>query len=75
MVLLSGMSSTKHVFLFIGCILRDSYNVLQPMMGSMQALSTVVQKASTNNFAGSAVLNLLQSQVKFPYELFYNFSE
>lgn len=32
-------------------------------MGSMQALYTVIQKASANNFAGSAVLNLLQSQV------------
>ncbi|XP_057963027.1 gamma-tubulin complex component 2 [Malania oleifera] len=36
----------------------------QPMMGSMQALSAVVQKASANNFLGSAVLNLLQSQAK-----------
>ncbi|KAL7613509.1 hypothetical protein Lser_V15G05573 [Lactuca serriola] len=36
----------------------------QPMMGSMQALSTVIRKASTSNFVGSAVLNLLQSQAK-----------
>ncbi|CAN1262175.1 Gamma-tubulin complex component 2 [Linum perenne] len=36
----------------------------QPLMASMQALSTVVQKASANNFVGSAVLNLLQSQAK-----------
>ncbi|GLT40936.1 hypothetical protein SLA2020_150320 [Shorea laevis] len=36
----------------------------QPMMGSMQALSIVIQKASATNLAGSAVLNLLQSQAK-----------
>ena len=36
----------------------------QPMMGSMQALSTVIKKVSANNYAGSAVLNLLQSQAK-----------
>ncbi|KAL0340821.1 UNVERIFIED_CONTAM: Gamma-tubulin complex component 2 [Sesamum radiatum] len=36
----------------------------QPMMGSMQALSIVVKKASASNFIGSAVLNLLQSQAK-----------
>ncbi|KAK7317334.1 hypothetical protein RJT34_01469 [Clitoria ternatea] len=35
----------------------------QPMTRSMQALSTVIQKASINNFSGSAILNLLQSQV------------
>lgn len=33
------------------------------MMGSMQALSVVVKKAAANNCVGSAVLNLLQSQV------------
>ena len=38
--------------------------LLQPMMGSMLALSTVIHKASANNFMGSAVLNLLQSQAK-----------
>ncbi|KAI9157404.1 hypothetical protein LWI28_021980 [Acer negundo] len=36
----------------------------QPMMASMQALSTVILKASANNFVGSAVLDLLQSQAK-----------
>lgn len=49
----------------------------QPMMGSMQALSTVIQKASANDFSGSAVLNLLQNQVKlmlrFPF--FFNESD
>lgn len=33
------------------------------MMGSMQALSVVIRKASADNIGGSALLNLLQSQV------------
>lgn len=33
------------------------------MMGSMQALSIVIKKASAKSIVGSAVLNLLQSQV------------
>lgn len=51
-------------------------DIFQPMMRSMQALSIVIQKASVNNISGSAVLNLLQSQVmKFPcycYHSLYN---
>lgn len=51
-------------FLFFGFLLKFSYHVTQPMLGSMQAVSAVIHKASANNFTGSAVLNLLQSQVK-----------
>lgn len=36
---------------------------MQPMLGAMQALTIVIKNASTSNFIGSAVLNLLQSQV------------
>ncbi|XP_047976026.1 gamma-tubulin complex component 2 isoform X1 [Salvia hispanica] len=36
----------------------------QPMLGAMQALTIVIKNASTSNFIGSAVLNLLQSQAK-----------
>lgn len=36
----------------------------QPMMGSLHAMSIVVEKASSQNFSGSATLNLLQSQAK-----------
>ncbi|ONK75701.1 uncharacterized protein A4U43_C03F19630 [Asparagus officinalis] len=36
----------------------------QPMMGSLHALSIVVEKASSSNVSGSAMLNLLQSQSK-----------
>lgn len=68
MVLLSGvfsLSSMVDHFLVFGFLLKIFfYHVMQPMMGSMQALSTVIHKASANNFTGSAVLNLLQSQVK-----------
>lgn len=36
------------------------------MMASLRALSIVVEKASSNNISGSAMLNLLQSQVDNP---------
>ncbi|GFP89491.1 gamma-tubulin complex component 2 [Phtheirospermum japonicum] len=36
----------------------------QLMMGSMKALSILIKKASTANFTGSAVLNLLKSRAK-----------
>lgn len=36
----------------------------QPMMGSLRALSIIVEKASSSNISGSAMLNLLQSQSK-----------
>lgn len=38
---------------------------LQPMMGAMQALAAVVEKATTKKLVGAAILNLLQSQVCF----------
>lgn len=64
MVLLSGLSLSESwpyfLWIFTYCPLYES---LQPMMGSMQALSVVIRKASANNFVGSAILNLLQSQV------------
>ncbi|XP_073010454.1 gamma-tubulin complex component 2 [Typha latifolia] len=36
----------------------------QPMMGLLHALAILVEKVSSNNFSGSATLNLLQSQAK-----------
>ncbi|GFP99320.1 endoplasmin homolog [Phtheirospermum japonicum] len=59
---------------------------LQPMMGSMKALSILIKKASAANFIGSVVLTLLQSQAKamagdhvvrvLAFELYmYNFVE
>jgi len=50
-------------------------DIFQPMMRPMQALSTVIQKASVSNICGSAVLNLLQSQVtKFPCNSYHSVS-
>lgn len=66
-VLLSGMNlfRIKCKSVNVCQIIADNTfnDVFQPMLRSMQALSTVIQKASVNNFTGSAVLNLLQSQV------------
>lgn len=67
MVLLSGISLFKSVtfrtWFALMVIVMVIETVIQPMMGTMQALSTVVKKVSAHNFVGSAVLNLLQSQV------------
>lgn len=55
----------KSMQLLLGASTHLVFDCLeQPMMGSMLALSTVIHKASANNFMGSAVLNLLQSQAK-----------
>jgi hypothetical protein len=66
-VLLSGndLSWIKCKWVYVWQIIADNTfnDVFQPTLRSMQALSTVIQKASVNNFSGSAVLNLLQSQV------------
>lgn len=67
MVLLSGLLSvvTQPQALYNTFIKRVSPSLLfQPMMMSMRALSVVIQKASANNSVGSAVLNLLQNQVR-----------
>ncbi|KAK4577976.1 hypothetical protein RGQ29_028207 [Quercus rubra] len=58
------VAQLEHQFQLGRLSMQGLWFYCQPMMGSMQALSTVIQKASTNNFAGSAVLNLLQSQAK-----------
>ncbi|XP_050381054.1 gamma-tubulin complex component 2 isoform X2 [Argentina anserina] len=58
------VAQLEHQFRLGRLSLQGLWYYCQPMMGSMQALSTVIQKASANNFAGSAVLNLVQSQAK-----------
>ncbi|KAH1205343.1 Gamma-tubulin complex component 2 [Glycine max] len=57
------VSQLEHQFRLGRLSLQGLWFYCQPMMRSMQALSTVIQKASVNNISGSAVLNLLQSQV------------
>ncbi|KAF3454263.1 hypothetical protein FNV43_RR04710 [Rhamnella rubrinervis] len=58
------VAQLEHQFRLGRLSLQGLWFFCQPMMGSMRALYTVIQKASSNNFAGSAVLNLLQSQAK-----------
>ena len=65
MVLLSGLSFFREWKLQVleKPMLIDCFCVSQPMMGSMRALAAVIPQASAKHFVGSAVLNLLQSQV------------
>ncbi|KAH7511156.1 hypothetical protein FEM48_ZijujUnG0037300 [Ziziphus jujuba var. spinosa] len=58
------VAQLEHQFRLGRLSLQGLWFFCQPMMGSMQALYTVIQKASANNFAGPAVLNLLQSQAR-----------
>lgn len=58
------VTQLEHQFRLGRLSIQGLWFYCQPMMGSMQALSIVIQKASANNLAGSAVLNLLQSQSK-----------
>ncbi|XP_011015009.1 PREDICTED: gamma-tubulin complex component 2 [Populus euphratica] len=58
------VAQLEHQFRLGRLSIQGLWFYCQPMMGSMQALSIVIQKASANNFTGSSVLNLLQSQAK-----------
>lgn len=58
------VAQLEHQFRLGRLSIQGLWFYCQPMMGSMLALSTVIHKASANNFMGSAVLNLLQSQAK-----------
>ncbi|KAK8305543.1 hypothetical protein V6Z11_D03G069400 [Gossypium hirsutum] len=63
-LLLAMVAQLEHQFRLRRLSIQGLWFCYQPMMGSMQALSTVIKKVSANNYAGSAVLNLLQSQAK-----------
>ncbi|OMP03754.1 Spc97/Spc98 [Corchorus capsularis] len=58
------VAQLEHQFRLGRLSIQGLWFYCQPMMGSMQALASVIQKASANNYTGSAVLNLLQSQAK-----------
>ncbi|KAM7279578.1 hypothetical protein ACFE04_006712 [Oxalis oulophora] len=58
------VAQLEHQFRLGRLSIQGLWFYCQPMMASMQALSTVIKNASANNFTGSAVLNLLQSQAK-----------
>ncbi|CAI9767433.1 unnamed protein product [Fraxinus pennsylvanica] len=58
------VAQLEHQFRLGRLSIQGLWFYCQPMMGSMQALSIVIKKASANNFTGSAVLNLLHTQAK-----------
>ncbi|KAH7841449.1 hypothetical protein Vadar_030015 [Vaccinium darrowii] len=58
------VAQLEHQFRLGKLSIQGLWFYCQPMMGSMQALSIVIRKASANNNVGSTILNLLQSQAK-----------
>ncbi|KAL8135041.1 hypothetical protein AgCh_009892 [Apium graveolens] len=58
------VAQLEHQFRLGRLSIQGLWFYCQPMMGSMQALSIVIKKASDKSIVGSAVLNLLQSQAK-----------
>ncbi|XP_019194204.1 PREDICTED: gamma-tubulin complex component 2 [Ipomoea nil] len=58
------VAQLEHQFRLGRLSIQGLWFYCQPMMGSMQALSIVVKKASGSDISGSAVINLLQSQAK-----------
>ncbi|KAL6008296.1 hypothetical protein ACLOJK_033802 [Asimina triloba] len=58
------VAQLEHQFRLGRLSIQGLWFFCQPMMGPMHALSMVVEKASKNDFMGSKVLNLLQSQAK-----------
>uniref|UniRef100_A0A2P2L6I0 Gamma-tubulin complex component n=1 Tax=Rhizophora mucronata TaxID=61149 RepID=A0A2P2L6I0_RHIMU len=58
------VAQLEHQFRLGRLSIQGLWFYCQPMMSSMLALSAVAQKATANNYTGSAVLNLLQSQAK-----------
>ncbi|KVI05751.1 Spc97/Spc98 [Cynara cardunculus var. scolymus] len=58
------VAQLEHQFRLGRLSIQGLWFYCQPMMGSMLALSIVIRKASSCNFVGSAVLNLLQNQAK-----------
>ncbi|CAM6105487.1 unnamed protein product [Calypogeia fissa] len=58
------VAQLEHQFHRARLSLQGLWFFCQPMMGLMQALASVVQKAAAKNLTGAAILNLLQSQAK-----------
>ncbi|GAB4835355.1 Gamma-tubulin complex component 2 [Ancistrocladus abbreviatus] len=58
------VAQLEHQFRLGRLSLQGLWFYCQPMMGSMQALASVTQKATSNTFSSVDVLNLLQSQAK-----------
>ncbi|KAL8206166.1 hypothetical protein R6Q57_009717 [Mikania cordata] len=66
------VAQLEHQFRLGRLSIQGLWFYCQPMMGSMQALSIVIRKASAHNFVGSAVLNLLQSQASYSTSNFFS---
>jgi gamma-tubulin complex component 2 len=58
------VAQLEHQFHLTRLSLQGLWFFCQPMIGVMQALSSVVQKATARDLIGAAILNLLQSQAK-----------
>lgn len=58
------VAQLEHQFHKARLSLQGLWFFCQPMLGVMQALASVVQKAAARNLTGAAILNLLQSQAK-----------
>ncbi|XP_077239980.1 gamma-tubulin complex component 2-like [Tasmannia lanceolata] len=58
------VAQLEHQFLLGRLSIQGLWFFCQPMVGSLHALSTMIEKASTDNCSGSSVLNLLQIQAK-----------
>lgn len=56
------VAQLEHQFRLGRLALQGLWFFCQPMMGAMQALASVVQKASGGSFLGAAILNLLENQ-------------
>lgn len=58
------VAQLEHQFRLRRLSLQGLWFYCQPFMSSLLALSSVIQKVSSNNYEGVDVLNLLQSQAK-----------
>lgn len=56
------VAQLEHQFRLGRLALQGLWFFCQPMMGSMQVLASVVQKATGGSFSGAAILNLLENQ-------------
>lgn len=56
------VAQLEHQFRLGRLSLQGLWFFCQPMMGAMQALSSVVQKATRNSYSGAGILNLLDNQ-------------
>ncbi|KAH9618081.1 hypothetical protein KSS87_009688 [Heliosperma pusillum] len=66
------VAQLEHQFRLKKLSLQGLWFYCQPIMGSMKAMRSVIQKASTDDCVGVDVLNLLQSQVKVQLDCLFS---